>query len=174
MCRESTDLGEALELGPRVEEWLSPARELATENDGLAALALLSSRWEYWEAYSLAAAFALATGRSSAEVTEHLAMGRGHDVPRQLDLMGAVALVAAAAWVGWSQAKSFVEWCARQPLDRLISSPQVVFVAASDINLVIPATALARADVSWRTLARCARHHPEGGHTFQRCVETER
>ncbi len=75
MWREGTNLAQALELGPRVEEWLSPSHAFSGRDEGLAALALLSSRWEYWEAYSLAAAFATISGTESGEVIERLAEG---------------------------------------------------------------------------------------------------
>lgn len=169
--QEGMELGEALELGPRVTDWLSPSRELATDDPGVATLALLSSRLEYWEAYSLAAAFVVEGGGDSAEIIARLAEGSTDPPPPDHRLLDALSALGETAWRDWSRSAPFVEWCASQPLDKLLSPPVVLFVAARDIRLAIPASALAAADPPWATLARCAREFPEGGPEFQRCVE---
>lgn len=170
-AREGMDLAEALELGPSVAEWLSPARELPASDVGVATLALLSSRMEYWEVYSLAAAFVSTSGGGSADVVSRLAEGADRLPSTGPVLLDALGALRDTMWTEWSQAASFIEWCSVQPLEKVLSPPAVVFIAARDIHLTIPDSALNAADPSWATLARCAREYPDGGPEFLRCVE---
>lgn len=171
--REGMDLAEALELGPSVAEWLSPARGLPASDVGVATLALLSSRMEYWEVYSLAASF-VDTDGGSADVVLRLSQGADASPTTGPVLLDSLAALRDTVWRDWPKAASFIEWCSVQPLQKVLSPPAVVFIAARDIHLTIPDWALNAADPSWATLARCAREYPDGGPEFQRCVEEHR